>query len=578
MTASPFYGSIAKLIWREIRPATPLLLLLVTLLMTTGDNIRAQENNANQNRSSRPNIVIFLADDLGWADLGFRGSPIDTPHLDRLAREGSELYRFYATPICSPTRAALMTGRDPIRLGVVFATILPWLNHGIHEYEHFMSQSFSSAGYQTGIMGKWHLGHSQQQFHPNSRGFDHFYGHLHTEVGYFPPFGSQGGRDFQRNGISIDERGYETYLLADEAVKWIKNRDKNRPFFLYMPFLAPHTPLDAPDELKQKYRDLIDDRLPSRSPADETSRYSKLSGSKSLRAIYAAVVDAMDESIGKVLNTLDEQGLSENTIVLFFSDNGGQVVYGVGGAYNYPLRGGKGETFEGGIRVPALIRWPGRIPAGTRMQQFMTVIDIFPTLASAAGIKILADRKMDGLDMWPAISQNKQIRRKDPVIFASETPIYGSIDFAVFSGDWKLVQQMERDQDSIVITNLLFDIQEDPLETNNLAAAEPRQVRKMHRWLKKWRSLYPISGVRSELVPPPGWRAPKDWANYPKRYEILQPQASSGIMPAYSIRALDFQYGARGRLIYDCEPLPLIGGGFCWPGSGVDPINLKRKD
>ena len=141
----------------------------------------------------RPNVVILLADDLGWADVGFHGGQqIATPSIDRLAREGTELRRFYTTPICSPTRAALMTARDPIRLGVAYAVILPWSNAGIHPDEHFMPQSFLAAGYQTAIVGKWHLGHSQQTFHPNQRGFEHFYGHLHTEVGYFPPFSKLG--------------------------------------------------------------------------------------------------------------------------------------------------------------------------------------------------------------------------------------------------------------------------------------------------------------------------------------------------------------------------------------------------
>ena len=157
--------------------------------------------------TEQPNIVIFVADDLGWADVGFRGSRIETPNLDKLAAEGMELNRFYTTPICSPTRAALMTGRDPIRLGVAYSVILPWDSGGVHTSEHFMPQSFKAAGYQTAMMGKWHLGHSQQSFHPNDRGFDHFYGHLHTEVGFYPPFANLGGKDFQRNGKSIDDPG-----------------------------------------------------------------------------------------------------------------------------------------------------------------------------------------------------------------------------------------------------------------------------------------------------------------------------------------------------------------------------------
>ena len=523
----------------------------------------AQQGNDAKPR--RPNVIIFLADDLGWADVGFHGSPIDTPSLDRLAREGTELHRFYTTPICSPTRAAMMTGRDPVRLGVVYATILPWLNHGIHTEEHFMPESFRAAGYQTAIVGKWHLGHSQQQFHPNRRGFDLFYGHLHTEVGYFPPFGNLGGKDFQRNGISIDDKGYETYLLAAEAVKWIGNRDKSKPFFLYVPFIAPHTPLDAPEDLKAKYRDLKDDRKAARSQADSIGRMSRLVRGKSLRQIYAAVVEGMDRAIGEVLEALDREGIAENTIVIFFSDNGGQVVYGAGGAYNYPLRGGKGETYDGGIRVPAVIRWPGQVPAGRQMSQMMTVLDLLPTLASAADVPVLSKRKLDGIDMWAAVSRGQQVKRKRPVIFASETPIYGSLDFAVFDGNWKLIQEMERDQESITITNRLFDIVNDPYEYNNLAQKHAGQVRKMEAMLHHWRSLHPSSGTRSQLVPPPGWRAPHDWADYPIPETALQERPSRGMPPPRALKPLDYIYGERGRLIYDCDPFPLIGSIMCDP-------------
>ncbi len=167
--------------------------------------------------AQRPNIIVMLADDLGWADVGFHGGEIDTPSLDRLAAEGMELSRFYTTPICSPTREALMTGRDPMRLGVSYAVIMPWTNLGIHPEEHFMPQTFQAAGYQTAMVGKWHLGHSLQAYHPNARGFEHFYGHLHTEVGYFPPFANQGGKDFQENGVSIEREGYESYILADDV-------------------------------------------------------------------------------------------------------------------------------------------------------------------------------------------------------------------------------------------------------------------------------------------------------------------------------------------------------------------------
>ncbi len=534
--------------------------LLFTLVLTP---VFALAQPAAPGQPGRPNVVIFLSDDLGWGDVGFHGGPIDTPALDRLAREGSEILRFYSTPICSPTRAALMTGRDPIRLGVVYATILPWLNHGIHTDEHFMSQSFQAAGYQTGIFGKWHLGHSQEIFHPNRRGFDHFYGHLHTEVGYFPPFSNLGGKDFQRNGQSIDEQGYETYLLAEEASRWIRTRNKDRPFFMYMPFIAPHTPLDAPDDLKAKYQDLKDDRQPARSPSDQKSRLARLSGRKGLRQIYAAVVEGMDRAIAQVLDTLDREGIADNTIVLFFNDNGGQAVYGAGGADNHPLRGGKGEAFDGGIRVPAVIRWPGRIPAGQRIDQLMTVMDVFPTLAAAAGIPTGNALELDGLNLWPALSGGPVIPRKEYVIFASETPVRGSISFAALNDEWKLLLQVEENLLSVDVQSMLFRIREDPHEYQNLAQEHPRLVQKLTRKINYWRTLYPISGVRSQLVPPPGWRAPKDWAGYPVPLSELQDDTSTGMAPPNALRLLDYLHGERGRLIYNCEPYSVLGGGFC---------------
>jgi arylsulfatase A-like enzyme len=512
----------------------------------------------------RPNIVIFVADDIGWADVGFHGGDqIDTPSLDRLAQEGVELGRFYATPICSPTRAALMTGRDPMRLGVAYGVIMPWHNNGIHPDEHFMPQSFRAAGYQTAMVGKWHLGHAQQTYHPNQRGFDHFYGHLHTEVGYFPPFSNQGGKDFQRNGESIDDQGYETFLLADEAVRWIKARNKEQPFFLYMPFIAPHTPLDAPEDLKAKYADLNDERKPARSKnTDQSRRIHKLMLQPSARPMYAAVVDAMDQAIGRVLQALDQEGLAQNTIVLFFSDNGG-AAYALGGADNVPLRGGKGETFEGGIRVVSVMRWPAALKAGSRMDSIMSVMDVFPTLAAAAGVAPRNERKLDGRNMWPAIRDGKSMPREDYLFFASETPIRGSFSLTALNDEWKLVQEVLQGLLSADVTNYLFRIGEDPHEYNNLVDAHPDVVAEMAEAIHYWRTLYPVAGTRSELVPPPGWRAPKDWAGYPVSLDELQDEPALGMAPARALRPLDWMHGEAGRLLYDCEPYAFIGGGLC---------------
>ena len=512
---------------------------------------------------SQPNVIIMLADDLGWADVGYHSGDIETPSLDRLAAEGVRLDRFYTTPICSPTRAALMTGRNPIRLGVAYAVILPWDTNGIHPDEHFLPEAFLEAGYQTAMVGKWHLGHAQQTYHPNERGFEHFYGHLHTEVGYFSPFSNQGGTDFQRNGVTIDDEGYETFLLGDEASRYIRKRDKDKPFFLYMPFLAPHTPLEAPDDLIEKYADIETDLPPARSQqTDGTRTMSRLMLRESARPMYAAVVDAMDQAIGQVLTTLDEEQISDETIVLFFSDNGG-AAYSVGGANNAPLRGGKGETFEGGIRVVSLLRWPDQLAAGGKMESIMTVMDVFPTLMDAAGIEPGPHYPWDGRSLWPAIKDGKQQPRQDDVFFVSETPIYGQIMTTVFNEEWKLVQEIQQDQLTISVTPHLFNIKDDPNEYINLAAEHPDVVVAMSQRALEWRALYPISGTRSQLVAPPGWRAPLDWAGYPVPLSELQSEPARGMAPTKAIeRILDAQHGERGRLTYGCNR-PWYAAGVC---------------
>ena len=515
---------------------------------------------APANAAERPNVIVMLADDLGWADVGFHGGDIDTPSLDRLAAEGVELSRFYTTPICSPTRAALMTGRNPIRLGVAYGVILPWDNNGVHTDERFLSEAFRDLGYQTAMVGKWHLGHAQQTYHPNSRGFEHFYGHLHTEVGYYPPFANQGGKDFQRNGVSIDDQGYETFLLAAEAVRYIRQRDRSRPFFLYLPFLAPHTPLDAPQDLQDKYADIDTDLPPARSSqTDGTRTISKLLLRDSARPLYAAVVDGMDQAIGQVLQALDDEGLSDDTLVLFFSDNGG-AAYSHGGANNAPLRGGKGEVFEGGIRVVSLLRWPAQLQGGGKMDQIMSVMDVFPTLMEAVGGTAGEHLPWDGASLWPAIRDGQAAPRNEDLFFASETPIYGHFNLTLFNEEWKLVQEILQDQVTTTVTNHLFKISEDPNEYNNLAAAHPDLTADMAQRIRNWRALYPIHGTRSHLVAPPGWRAPKDWATYPRPLDALQDAPAPGMPPPGVEMILDWQHGERGRLIYNCESQWYLGG------------------
>ena len=504
-----------------------------------------------QANSKKPNVIIFLVDDLGWADISLRGAPIDTPNIDSLFKEGITLDRFYATPICSPTRAALMTGRDPMRLGIAYGVVMPWMNNGIHPDEHFMPESFKAENYQTAIVGKWHLGHSQQIFHPNARGFDNFYGHMHTEVGYFPPFANQGGIDFQRNGVTISDQGYETFLLAEEATRWIEGRDEAKPFFLYMPFIAPHSPLEAPDNLIEKYADLEDTRQLTRSASIDRTR--TLNGfSPSARPLYAAVVDALDQAIGEVLQTLESEGIEEETIILFTSDNGG-AAYAGGGADNFPLRGGKGDTYEGGIRVVAAMKWKGVLKPGGSFDSIMTVMDVFPTLAQAADVPMLNTKDLWGRDMWDAIESQKHKKLSKDVFFASETPNYGEFHTTVFNDKWKLVQVITSSLMEIKVQNKRFNINEDPNEYSDLSQQYPKLVILMAEKIRKWRALHPIAGTRTQLVPPPGWRAPKDWSTYTIPLEELQDDASLGF-GAWAHQILDFLIKDHGRIIYDCEP------------------------
>ena len=542
----------------------PYLFFVCALAATVGGVAAAAAPAAPAKSPDRPNVVIFLADDLGWADVGYHGEEvIETPSIDRLAAEGLQLDRFYTTPICSPTRAALMTGRDPMRLGVAYGVIMPWHTNGIHPDELFMPEAFRRAGYQTAMVGKWHLGHAQETYHPNQRGFEHFYGHLHTEVGYFPPFAAQGGRDFQRNGESIDDEGYETFLMGREGARWIRERDKSKPFFLYMPFIAPHTPLAAPEDLLAKYADMEDDRKPARSAqTDNSRRISRLLLQDSARPVYAAVVDAMDQAVGMVLAALDAQGIADNTLVLFFSDNGG-AAYATGGADNVPLRGGKGDTFEGGIRVVAVMRWPARLAPGTVNASLLSAMDVFPTLAAAARVPIETRFELDGRNVWTALEAGERVPRKDYLFFASETPIRGHFNTTAFNDDWKLVQEIDQGLLGAEVETHLFRIADDPNEHNDLAAAHPDVVEEMSEAILEWRNLYPVAGTRNELVPPPGWRAPRDWADYPVPVEALQDEPAPGMPPPFALPVLDYQHGEAGRLIYDCEPYSFLGGGLC---------------
>ena len=494
--------------------------------------------------SSKPNIIIMLADDLGWADVGFHGSDIETPAIDRLAAEGMRLERFYVSPICTPTRAALMTGRDPLRMGVGYFPILAWSNKAVSPDEHFMPESFRAAGYQTGMVGKWHLGHTLEIQTPNARGFDDFFGHLHTQVFYFT-HDTSGGHDLQHNGVSVNRDGrYLTDVHGEEAVRFIRERDKDKPFFLYVPFLAPHSPMEAPESLLEKYRNRAVQLLPDSHPAKDLYVGERL---RQLQLIFAAMVDSMDMAIASILASLDEEGIADNTIVMFFSDNGG--FYGMGGV-NTPLRGEKMTVFEGGIRVPAVIRWPDQIEAGVESHQLMSVMDVFPTLAMASGIELNNEKPLDGRNAWPIEAGAEFTARGDDVFFVAEQSTAYPYFYGMIRDRWKLVEVIREDLFSKKVERLLFDIVEDPNEVNNLAASMPEKVAEMHEAVASWAALHPVGGQHVEIAPNPGWRPPLDWAEAVIPASELQEESRDGFRPG-TLEVLEGAYRGRAKVIYE---------------------------
>jgi arylsulfatase B len=433
-----------------------------------------------QTQAKRPNILLILADDLGWGDVGYQGSEIKTPNIDRLASESVQFTQCHVYPLCSPTWSGLMTGRSPMRFGLMYTVVRPWANHGIPLDEHLMPQSFKAAGYQTAACGKWHLGHGNRKLMPNARGFDHFYGHLNGALDYFS-HERDGGIDWQRNGVSLREEGYSTDLLTAETIRWIKARDRDRPFFFYLPFNAPHGPLQAPKDAIEKYAHIPDVK----------------------RRTYAAMVDRLDAGIGRILAALDSEGLRDDTLVVFLSDNGGALG---SGANNGTLRAGKATVYQGGLRVPALMRWPGHLQAGSKSEQVMMNLDFFPTLAAAAGIEPAGKHPLDGKNLWPLITSGKTEVRED-LFFATEE---ADRQWAVRRGKWKLVRRSQLT--TFAVTTELFDLDADPSERNNVAAKQPDLVLNLNAELDRWAALHPKCDIVAGLSPHPGYVFPKDWA------------------------------------------------------------------
>ncbi len=399
---------------------------------------------AHAQTARKPHILYIIADDLGFADVGFRSPEIATPTIDQLAREGAELQQFYVQPMCTPTRAALMTGRYPMRYGLQSFVILPEQSYGIPLDEKLLPQILKEAGYSTAIIGKWHLGHADRKLWPKQRGFDYQYGALIGEIDY-NTHKVHGVTDWYRNNRKLDEPGYVTTLLGKDAVRHIRQHDPAKPLFMYLAFTAPHTPFQAPKAYVDRFASIVDPN----------------------RRTYAAMINAMDEQIGAVLAELSRKGMREDTLVIFHSDNGGVTSATFAGqietkgqlpARNTPLRNGKGSLDEGGTRAVALANWPGRIKPG-KVDQPMHVVDMLPTLAGRAGASLSGTKPLDGVDVWQTLSQGAPSPRTE-IVYNVEM-----FRAALRQGDWKLNLRA-----TLPTKVELYNIAKDPGETTNLAA------------------------------------------------------------------------------------------------------------
>jgi N-acetylgalactosamine-6-sulfatase len=424
---------------------------------------------AGQVPPARPNVVIILADDLGSGDLGCYGCPdIRTPHLDRLARQGVRFTSFYANgPECTPTRTALLTGRYQHRVGGLECALglgnvgryddairLRQSNDlGLPAAESALPRLLKGAGYATAITGKWHLGY-EPKFLPNNHGFDYAFGPLGGAVDYFHHVEPDGAPMLYQNGQPVRRTGYMTDLITAEAEDVIR-RSKDRPFFLYVPYTAPHSPFQGPGDKPERPLTLEE-------------------GQRGSREVYRAMVERLDQGAGKVLQALDEAGVAERTLVIFASDNGGPRH-----ARNAPLAGGKGGLFEGGIRVPCIVRWPGVLAAGTESNLPALTMDLTASVVRVAGAEPPKDRPFDGIDILRSL-ETKQPAPARPLFWRARRG--DRTWWAVRDGALKYVARRDGDQ----MQEHLFDLARDPGEKDNLLARRPDDVRRLKGLLAAW--------------------------------------------------------------------------------------------
>lgn len=475
--------------------------LLVVWPQTPSNSVQADEPR-------RPNILLIVSDDQGYNDLGLLGNGIITPALDRIARDGVRLTNFYvAWPACTPSRAAFLTGRYPQRNGIYdmirneapdygykytpeeYAVTFERIG-GMDVREIILPEVLQPVGYKSGIYGKWDLG-SLKRYLPTSKGFDDFYGFVNTGIDYYT-HQRYGVPSMYRNEqpTEADKGTYCTYLFEREAIRFLETYAGQNPFFLYVPFNAPHgssalspeirSTVQAPDEFKKMYPPVEEEyrtveRFRYASPARVVTQAAR-------RRDYRAAVTCMDASIGKMLDLLQAKEILDDTIVIFFSDNGGS-----GGADNTPLRGHKSQTWEGGIRVPCLVRWPsGEIPAGAVCEEFLTSLELFPSLLAAAGAQPPAGVKLDGFDWWPVLRGQQPSPRRE-MFWKRKNLVAARV------GHWKWVEMGGK-------SGGLFDLNNDIGEQHDLSDEQPEvlsMIKKRYaNWLREMQAAEPRGPFR----------------------------------------------------------------------------------
>ena len=417
----------------------------------------------------RPNIVVFFMDDLGWGDLRTYGATdVKTPNLDRLAREGVRLTDCYAAaPLCTPTRAAFMTGRYQHRVGLenVLAASLNNSDKGLSASEPTLPRYLKNAGYATGLIGKWHLGW-RPEFLPNRHGFDEFFGFLGGAVDYYSHRGEQGEHDLYENDRPVELKTYLTDEITTRAVSFVE-RHAAEPFFLDVAYNATHWPFQPPGLTSPPAH-------PQGTPGEVVQQWAAVG----TRDDYVRMLERADQGIGRILATIDRRGLRNDTLVIFASDNGGEWLSRMD-----PLLNRKATLWEGGLRVPCILRWPARLPAKRVSKQAAITMDLTATILAAGGVKISAEKPLDGIDLVPLLAGNRPPLERTFYWLGTRA---GSPEKAMRDGRWKYVAQSH-------FPGFLFDLEKDLGERRDLAAKHPAKLKAMKEKHAAWeRTIRPV--------------------------------------------------------------------------------------